>query len=56
LEAPPWPREGRHSFFDLTVNIHTDPTLPNVAGTMNALPDLAVWGWIDRAERPDAGG
>ena len=30
----------RHSSLDLTVNVYTDPTLLNVAGTMGALPEL----------------
>ncbi len=34
----------RHSSLDLTMNVYTDPELLDVAGAMNALPDLTVGG------------
>ena len=30
----------RHSSIDLTMNVYTDPTLLDVAGAMEALPDI----------------
>jgi hypothetical protein len=32
----------RHSSLDLTMNIYTDPSLLDVAGAMEALPQLAL--------------
>ena len=32
--------ELRHSSFELTINVYTDPTLPDVAGAVDALPEL----------------
>ena len=32
----------RHSSLDLTMNVYTDPTLLDVAGAIEALPDLAL--------------
>jgi integrase len=32
----------RHSSLDLTMNIYTDPTLLDVAGAVNALPELSA--------------
>lgn len=32
----------RHSSLDLTMNVYTDPELLDVAGTMEALPDLPL--------------
>ena len=38
------------------MNVYTDPTLLDVAGALDALPDdLAVQGRIDRAARSDTG-
>ena len=32
----------RHSKIDLTMNVYTDPRLLDVAGAMDALPDLPI--------------
>ena len=32
----------RHSSLDLTMNVYTDPTLLDVAGAVEVLPDLSV--------------
>lgn len=32
----------RHSSLDLTMNVYTDPELLDVAGAIEALPDLAT--------------
>jgi integrase len=42
----------RHSSLDLTMNVYTDPTLLDVAGALEALPDLS----IETAPRADASG
>jgi len=34
----------RHSSLDLTMNVYTDPTLLDVAGAIEALPDLSLDG------------
>lgn len=40
----------RHSSIHLTMNIYTDPTLLDVGGAINALPDLS----LEAAPKPDA--
>ncbi len=32
----------RHSRLDVTMNVYTDPTLLDVAGAMEALPELVL--------------
>jgi integrase len=34
----------RHSSLDLTMNVYTDPQLLDVAGALERLPELAVYG------------
>ena len=34
----------RHSSLDLTMNVYTDPTLLDVAGAMEVLPELSPMG------------
>jgi hypothetical protein len=34
----------RHSSLDLTMNVYTDPTLLDVAGAIEALPELVLEG------------
>jgi hypothetical protein len=36
----------RHSSLDLTMNVYTDPSLLDVAGALEALPDLGRHGAV----------
>ncbi len=37
----------RHSSLDLTMNVYTDPELLDVAGALEALPELSVHGAVE---------
>jgi hypothetical protein len=41
----------RHSSLDLTMNVYTDPSLLDVAGALEALPDLALGGRSGQSPR-----
>jgi hypothetical protein len=44
----------RHSFLDLTMKVLTDPTLLDVAGAMEMLPELGVGGKAQAGAGPAA--
>ena len=39
----------RHSSLDLTMNVYTDPSLLEVVGALEALPDLSLDGAVESA-------
>jgi hypothetical protein len=41
----------RHSSLDLTMNVYTDPQLLDVAGALERLPELAVYGTLGAERR-----